>query len=273
MKTRKCKLCGKIYKQNEMSEEHYPARSVGNEDIVDLDIVKMFETFQSNEIRTEIMHRLECGESIEDIAGSIMDERLVTSLFPDGRTARTLCKNCNTFLGKYDESYLRFFNADGDPKIIRGFQKPTKYKIIKAIYAKFLSIPETANEKFDFIDFVRDEESVTYNGKWKLYFVKRNCNSDLLGMPDIDTGKATFKEGIVYEMSDNKFIFNLMNFEKHTCFNMSNVFDILSKNYKLVEGLGTNGGYHHQILMSRLLSDVKIPWVCVMVWRLWFYTL
>lgn len=253
----KCKLCGETYEEKQLSEEHYPARSVGNEDIVALDMVKMLETFHSNEINAEITQRLKSGEKIEDIAGSILDTKISEPLYPKGRTTRTLCKKCNTFLGQYDESYLRFFNADGEPKLVKGFQKQTKYKIIKAIYAKFLSIPETANEEFDFVNFVREEEETTYNGKWSLYFVKRDYTSDLLGMPDIGTGKAIFKEGIVYEMSDNKFIFNLMNFEKHTCFHMTNFFDILNKNYTLVKGLGANGGYHQQILTSRLFSDVK----------------
>ena len=39
----KCKLCGEFYCDEEMSEEHYPARSVGNEDIVALDIVSIFK--------------------------------------------------------------------------------------------------------------------------------------------------------------------------------------------------------------------------------------
>lgn len=57
-----------------------------------------------------------------------------------------------------------------------------------------------------------------YSGKWKLYFIKRDFSTDLLGLNDIGTGKATFDEGIVYELSDDRFIFNLMNFEKHSCF-------------------------------------------------------
>lgn len=251
----KCKLCGETYEEKQLSEEHYPARSVGNEDIVALDMVKMLEIFHSNEINAE---RLKSGEKIEDIAGSILDTKISEPLYPKGRTTRTLCKKCNTFLGQYDESYLRFFNADGEPKIIRGFQKQTKLKIIKAIYAKFLSLPETLDEEFDFVNFVRDENVTTYNGKWRLYFLKRDYHSDILGIPDIGTGRASFQEGTVYEMSDNKFIFNLMNFEKHTCFQMTNIFDILNKNYTLVKGAGANGGYHQQILMSRLLSDVRI---------------
>lgn len=240
-----------------MSEEHYPARSIGNEDIVAVDFIKMIDTFQSEETRTEIAKRMGGGETFEEISGSIFDTRLSTSLHPDGRTARTLCKNCNTFLGKYDAAYLRFFNADGNPKTIKGFRPHTKYQIIKAIYAKFLSVPEAANEEFDFTNFIRDETSTNYNGKWNLYFVKRNFSSDLLGMRDIGTGKITFDEGIVYEMSDDKFIFNLMNFEKHSCFEMTNIFDILDKSYMLIDGVGKDGGYHAQILMCRLFSEAE----------------
>ena len=105
------------------------------------------------------------------------------------------------------------------------------------------------------MQFVRNENTTTYNGIWKLYFVKRDFSTDLLGMKDIGTGKLIFDEGVVYEMSDDKFIFNLMNFEKHSCFNMTNVFDILQKNYTITEGVGENGGYHAQILMGRLFSE------------------
>lgn len=80
--------------------------------------------------------------------------------------------------------------------------------------------------------FIRDADSTVYNGTWSVYFVKRNFSSDLMGMKDIRTGKITFDEGVVYEMSDDKFIFNLMNFPKHSCFEMTNLFDILKKNYK-----------------------------------------
>jgi len=250
----KCKLCGLEYDDSEMSDEHYPARSTGNEDIVQLDLVKMIDSLQSNDLRSEIAKRLSCGEKFDDISGSIFDEQLSTSLHPDGRTARTLCKKCNTFLGKYDEAYLRFFNANGDPKVIKGFQTKTKQQIIKAIFAKFLSLPETANEDFDFIDFIKGEETTTYNGIWQLFFVRRNLSSDFLGLQDIDTGKAEFDEGVVYELSDNKFIFNLMNFPKHPCYTMTNIFDILHKSYNLVEGVGKNGGYHAQIMMGRILS-------------------
>ena len=99
-------------------------------------------------------------------------------------------------------------------------------------------------------------DSTVYNGTWSVYFVKRNFSSDLMGMKDIRTGKITFDEGVVYEMSDDKFIFNLMNFPKHSCFEMTNLFDILKKNYKLIEGVGENGGYHAQVFMSSLFSQM-----------------
>lgn len=251
----KCKLCGLTFCDAEMSDEHYPARSTGNDDIVALDFRKMLDTFQTEESRLEIKARIDSGESFEEISGDYFDTRLSTSLFPHGRTARTLCQKCNSFLGKYDEAYLRFFNADGNPKTIKGFQQHTKYQIIKAIYAKFLSVPETSSEEFDFIDFIKNEESTTYNGNWNLYLIKRDFSTDLMGMKDIGTGKITFNEGIVYELSDDKFIFNLMNFPKHSCFNMTNIFDILNKQYTLIEGVGQDGGYHGQILMTRLLSQ------------------
>ena len=113
-----------------------------------------------------------------------------------------------------------------------------------------------AVSKKDFIDFIRDDDSTVYNGNWNIYFVKRDFSSDLLGMKDIRTGKITFDEGVVYELSDDKFIFNLMNFPKHSCFEMTNLFDILKKNYKLVEGVGENGGYHAQVFMSSLFSQM-----------------
>ena len=90
-----------------------------------------------------------------------------------------------------------------------------------------------------------------------MYFVKRDFSSDIMGLKDIDTGKIEFDEGIVYELSDDKFIFNLMNFEKHTCFKMNNIFDILDKDYKLIKGVGSNDGYHAQMLLSRLLEDIN----------------
>ena len=252
----KCKLCGIYYSREEMSEEHYPARSVGNEDIVALDIIKMIDSFQSKEMRNNISKRLSTGEDLSNISGEIFDAELSKSIYPAGRTARTLCRGCNTFLGKYDAAYLKFFSLDGDPKRIKGFNKNTKLQIVKSIFGKFLSIPEAKNEEFDFLNFLREELSTNYSGKWRLYFVKRDFSTDLMGLSDIGTGKITFDEGVVYELSDDKFIYNLMNFEKHSCFPMVNIFDILNKNYILIEGVGNDGGYHAQILMTRLFQNI-----------------
>ena len=41
----KCKLCGKYFSDSEMSDEHYPAHSTGNDDIVTLDFKKMIDSF------------------------------------------------------------------------------------------------------------------------------------------------------------------------------------------------------------------------------------
>ncbi len=246
-----CRLCGNRFSISEMSEEHYPAHSVGNDDIVKLDLVKMLDSIKSSEISS----RIKSGEKIEDVIDDVFDNQLSETLYPKGRTARTLCRNCNTFLGKYDEAYLKFFNSDGDPRIIKGFQAITKVQIIKSIFGKFLSIPEALDENFDFVDYLKDETQLNYTGIWSIYFVARDFSTDLLGLKDIGTGRAVFDEGVVYELSDDKFIFNLMNFQKHPCFEMTNIFDILKKNYTIVKGCGTNGGYHAQILLPRLLHD------------------
>ncbi len=60
-------------------------------------------------------------------------------------------------------------------------------------------------------------------------------------------------------MSDEKFIFNLLNFPKHDRFKMTDIFDVLKKNYTLIEGVGKDGGYHAQILMGRLFSEMGLP--------------
>lgn len=249
-----CRLCRQFFPEEEMSEEHYPAKSVGNDDVVAFDIIKMFDSFQSEELRNEILKDMKEGKSFEEASGAFFDKELAQPLYPKGRTARTLCRKCNAFLGKYDEAYLKFFNADGNPKVIKGFQRETRLAIIKAIFGKFLSVPEAANERFDFIDFILDKSLDSYHGNWHLYFVHRDYSSDILGLADIGTGKAEYDEGIVYELSDEKFIFNLMNFEKHSCFTMNDAFDILDNQFKLVTGVGKDGGYHASILMSRLLQ-------------------
>ena len=169
----KCKLCGKLFDDEEMSEEHYPVRSVGNKDIVALNIIKTLDSLQSEEMRERIRNKLFNGESIERISEDIFDNELAESLYPRGRTARTLCRKCNTFLGKYDEVYLKFFSLDGEAKAIKGFSQNTKLQIIKSIFGKFVSIPEAKNEEFDFLDFLKDELATEYSGRWKIYFVKR----------------------------------------------------------------------------------------------------
>ena len=37
---------------------------------------------------------------------------------------------------------------------------------------------------------------------------------------------------------------------------MTNIFDILNKNYELVEGVGEHGGYHGQIFISGVFSEM-----------------
>lgn len=64
-----------------MSEEHYPARNTGNEDIV-ADRSWMFDTFISENVHAEIRQKLDNGQNARSIAGDIFDSQLATSLFP-----------------------------------------------------------------------------------------------------------------------------------------------------------------------------------------------
>lgn len=44
----KCRLCEKYYNDEDMSEEHYPAHSVGNDDIIALDFTKLMDTLMGD---------------------------------------------------------------------------------------------------------------------------------------------------------------------------------------------------------------------------------
>lgn len=254
-----CRLCEKYFEDKEMSDEHYPARSVGNDDIVQLDIVKLFDTMMGENIdfKRFFAKEQQKGKTLKESFEFFFDSELAESIYPRGRTARTLCQKCNRFLGRYDEAYLKFYDVGGNPKSVKGFQQKTKIQIIKAIYAKFLSIPEAIDENFDFLDFLRDPEATEYHGKWSLFFVKRDFSTDLMGLSDIQTGKIDWDldgKKIVYELSDDKFIFNLLNFQKHDEFIMNNIFDILGT-YTLIEGChDASGGYHGQMALTRVFS-------------------
>lgn len=164
---------------------------------------------------------------------------MALSIYPEGRYARTLCRKCNSFLGKYDEAYKKFYDYDVDPKKIKCFSKATKLRIIKAIFGKFLSVLEAKDQDFDFRDFILDERNEEYKDEWKLFFAKRDRITSVL-----QTAKLNYDEGVVYHLSDDKFIFDLLNFEKPKEYVTNNIFDTLEKNYNLQVGLGENGGFY-----------------------------
>lgn len=161
-----CRLCEQYFNDEDMSEEHYPAHSVGNDDIIELDLTKFMDTLMGDnpELKEAISAAIKNGEDPKECADKYFDQHLAKDLYPKGRTARTLCRKCNTFLGKYDEAYKKFYSEDGDPKKVKGFQKQTKIQIVKAIFAKFLSIPEAQDIHFDFLDFIRNPEEMEYHG-------------------------------------------------------------------------------------------------------------
>lgn len=253
----RCRLCGKCFDENDMSDEHYPAKSVGNYDIVAVNptdyidgIIDFLKTYNVQEI-------LKDKDDFYNVTEKYFDEKIATSKYPKGRTARTLCRNCNTFLGKYDEAYLKFFNVDGEAKCIKGYSTQTKYEIIKSIFAKFLSIPETQDESFDYIEFVKNPREYDYNGKWKIYLVKRDHTTDMFGLKEINTRKLSDERGTIYEFSDEKFIYFLMDYEKEKGIEMTNIFEILNKNYNIVNGVGENGGYYEELLFNETFGNLE----------------
>lgn len=255
---KQCALCKNFFKNSEMSEEHYPAKSTGNEDIVALDFGKMVHSIMSGEVVKQLSQPDNQGKTLEQVSSEFFDKELSHSLHPKGRTVRSLCRGCNTFLGKYDEAYKKFYDNDGDPTIIKGYQKSTRLKIVKAIFAKFLSVPECKEQKFDFIEgFLKNDDPEKYTGVWSLYCVKRDYSTDILGFGHLGTGKMTYDEGLIYVLSDDKFIFHLMNFEPHNGYQSLNMMDILNKTYTMVSGSDLkDGGYHGGFVMQEMLSNM-----------------
>ena len=66
----KCRLCQKEFDISEMSKEHYPARSVGNVDIIAFDKVGMVDKF----LNGEILDRLKRRENVEKIVDDTFDK-------------------------------------------------------------------------------------------------------------------------------------------------------------------------------------------------------
>ncbi len=254
-RSNQCALCKNFFRKSEMSEEHYPAKSTGNEDIVALDFGKMIDSMRSGELAERLFHKENQGKTLEEVSGEFFDEELSHSLYPKGRTARSLCRQCNTFLGKYDEAYKKFFDNDGSPSIIKGYQKLTRLKIIKAIFAKFLSVPECKGLNFDFIDFLQDDNQEKYDGQWGLYCTKRDYGTDFFGLGHLATGVMTYDEGVIFVLSDEKFIFHLMDFEPHEGYKSLNMMDLLNKTYTLVSGRDLHdGGYHGHFMIQEMLG-------------------
>jgi hypothetical protein len=65
-------LCQEYFKNSNISEEHYPAKSTGNDDIVALDFVKMIDSMMSGEVNKHIYDQKNKGKSIEEISGEYL---------------------------------------------------------------------------------------------------------------------------------------------------------------------------------------------------------
>lgn len=241
-----------------MSEEHYPAKSTGNDDIVALDFGKMIDSIRSGKIIEKLFQQDNQGKTLKEVSSNFFDKELSHSLYPKGRTTRSLCRECNTFFGKYDEAYKKLYDNDGSSSIIKGYQKQTRLKISKDIFAKFLSVPECKGWKFDFVDFLNNENQAEYKGKWKLYCIKRDYSTDMLGLSHLATGELVYDEGTIFELSDAKFIFHLMDFESHEGYTSLNMLDLLNKTYTLVNGSDLHdGGYHGQLMIQEIFNSMS----------------
>lgn len=246
---KKCKLCNREFDESQLTKEHYPAKSAGNNDLVLLNIFDIVDDTKKNPDKLRSI--VNAGEEFSTIESYYSNSDMAKSIYPEGRYARTLCRQCNSFLGKYDEAYKKFYDNAGVPKKIKGFSKSTKLRIIKAIFGKFLSVPDVKDEDFDFRDFILDERNEEYKGEWKLFFVKRDTITS-----DMQTIKINYDEGVVYHMSDDKFFFDLLNFEKPKEYVMNNIFDILDKNYNLQIGPGENGGFYEDTFTKNIFRNL-----------------
>ena len=56
------------------------------------------------------------------------------------------------------------------------------------------SVPETYDETFDFVDFVKTIEQKNYQGEWNIFFVRRDFSTDLMGFKDLRTGDTVCAE-------------------------------------------------------------------------------
>lgn len=247
---KKCKLCNNKFDESQLTKEHYPAKSAGNNDLVLINLVDVFEDMMQAPNKFRYIANSDLGFSA--VENYYSNSKMAKSIYPEGRYARTLFRKCNSFLGKYDEAYKKFYDNDGDPNKIKGFSKATKLRIIKAIFGKFLSVPEAKDEDFDFRDFILDERNEEYKGEWKLFFVKRDTITS-----DMQTAKLNYDEEVVYHLSDDKFIFDLLNFEKPNEYVMNNIFDILEKNSKLQVGPGENGGFYAEAFTTNLFRNLQ----------------
>ena len=125
---KKCKLCKKEFDESQLTKEHYPAKSVGNNDLVLINVIDIVEDMM--QAPSKFRYIANYGLGFSSVENYYSNSEMAESIYPEGRYARTLCRKCNSFLGKYDEAYKKFYDNDGNPKIIGGYKKKTKFNII-----------------------------------------------------------------------------------------------------------------------------------------------
>lgn len=95
-----CRLCEQYFNDEDMSEEHYPAHCVGNDDIIALDFIKYMDTCMGNnqELYEDINNAIRNGVDPKVCADKYFDQYLAKDLYPKGRTARTYVVSVIHFL-------------------------------------------------------------------------------------------------------------------------------------------------------------------------------
>lgn len=70
-----CRLCQQFFADEDMSEEHYPAHSVGNDDIIALDFTKFMDTLMGDnpELKEAISVAIKNGEDLKESADKYFD--------------------------------------------------------------------------------------------------------------------------------------------------------------------------------------------------------
>lgn len=199
---KKCRLCGKEAK---LTEEHIPPRAAFNDEMRKLARDK---------------------DSVDIILGEKKLEE-VDGYHKRGQTFKTLCSNCNSFLGtEYVSEYVRLavnlmysYKNDGHlPKPDTGYfieipMKPLNF--LKQVLSMFCStVDEGFSEQLDFKDYILNKEmNGAFSDKYKVGMYGFVGNQGCIGGPAVQMNIHTKQKNIVCNIEFIPFGFMLVNKE------------------------------------------------------------